>query len=48
MAAIFRRFELRLVDTIFERDVQTVRDCFLAETSPNCQGVRVVVVGERH
>lgn len=26
MAAVFWRFELRLVDTIFERDIQTVRD----------------------
>ncbi|KAJ9254414.1 hypothetical protein DTO207G8_3605 [Paecilomyces variotii] len=38
MAAVFWRFELRLVDTIFERDIQTVRDYILIETSPECAG----------
>ncbi|GAD92607.1 flavonoid 3-hydroxylase, putative [Paecilomyces variotii No. 5] len=48
IAAIFRRFDLRLVDTVFERDIQTVRDCFLAEYSPECKGIRVIITGERH
>jgi hypothetical protein len=47
MAAIFRRFDLQLFDTTFERDVETVRDCFLTEARLESQGIRVKVVGER-
>ncbi|KAI0405460.1 putative cytochrome P450 [Xylaria palmicola] len=41
LASIFRRLELDLHDTIHERDILIVRDCFIGETSPNTKGVRV-------
>ncbi|EED22467.1 flavonoid 3-hydroxylase, putative [Talaromyces stipitatus ATCC 10500] len=47
MAAIFRRFNLQLVDTDFKRDIETVRDCFLTEARLESQGIRIKVVGER-
>lgn len=47
LTALFRRFDFELVDTIRERDVNTARDCFLAETVPGSSGVKIRVVGER-
>ncbi|KAI4221793.1 MAG: hypothetical protein L6R40_008610 [Gallowayella cf. fulva] len=38
------RFELQLYDTIRERDIDTARDFFIAETSPESPGVRAKVV----
>lgn len=47
VAAVFRQFELELVDTIYERDVKIVRDFFIGETGPDTKGVTVRVVRER-
>lgn len=44
ISALFRRFELELYDTIRERDIDIVRDCFLGEPHPDSVGVRVKVV----
>ena len=41
IACLFRRFDLQLHDTIRGRDVDTIRDCFIAETSPISVGIRV-------
>ncbi|KAI1633230.1 putative flavonoid 3-hydroxylase [Biscogniauxia mediterranea] len=41
IASIFRRKNLELYDTIRERDIDIVRDCFLGETAHNTKGVRV-------
>ena len=41
IACLFRRFDLQLHDTIRERDVDAVRDCFIGETSPKSLGIRV-------
>ena len=41
IACLFRRFDLQLHDTIRERDVDSVRDCFIGETSPTSLGIRV-------
>ncbi|KAL8963661.1 MAG: hypothetical protein Q9193_000105 [Seirophora villosa] len=41
IACLFRRFDLELHDTIRERDIDTVRDCFIGEPSPRSLGVRV-------
>ncbi|KAH8704344.1 putative flavonoid 3-hydroxylase [Phaeosphaeriaceae sp. PMI808] len=47
IAAIFRRFDLELVDTLYERDVKIVRDCFIGEVEPDTKGVKVRVARER-
>jgi cytochrome P450 len=47
LASVFRRFDLELVDTSYERDVKIVRDCFIGETDPNTEGVKIRVVKER-
>jgi hypothetical protein len=47
LAAVLRRFELRLFETVRERDVDVVRDCFVGMPSPEAKGVRVEVVGRR-
>jgi cytochrome P450 len=47
LAGVFRRFELELVDTIYERDVKIVRDCFIGEVDPKTKGVKIRVVEER-
>ncbi|KAL8722842.1 MAG: hypothetical protein Q9225_000729 [Loekoesia sp. 1 TL-2023] len=44
IACLFRRFDLELHDTIRERDVDAVRDCFIGEPSPKSLGVRVKAV----
>ena len=41
MACVFRRLNLELHDTIRERDVDGVRDCFGVEPSLESLGVRV-------
>ena len=45
IACLFRRYELELYDTIRERDIDVVRDCFLGEASLDSPGVHVKVVG---
>lgn len=45
IASLFRRFDLQLVDTVRERDVDAVRDCFIGEPSPHSHGVRVKILG---
>ena len=47
LAAMFRRFELELFDTLRKRDVDTVRDCFVGMPSPESKGVRLKVLGKR-
>ena len=47
LAAVFRRFELELVEVVRKRDVDTVRDCFVGMPSPEGKGVRVKIVRER-
>ena len=44
IAFLFRRFDLKLHDTIRERDIDFVRDCFIGEPSPESVGVRVKAV----
>jgi len=39
----FRRFDLELHDTIKERDIDIIRDCFIGEPSRDSPGVRVMV-----
>ncbi|KAL9601749.1 MAG: hypothetical protein Q9179_002771 [Wetmoreana sp. 5 TL-2023] len=46
LAALFRRFDLELVDTIRERDVDIARDQFVSKPHPQSKGVSVRVVGE--
>ena len=41
MACLFRRFDLELHETVRERDVDGVRDCFGIEPSLESRGVRV-------
>lgn len=41
IACLFRRFDLELYDTIRERDIDVVRDCFIGEVAPNSVGVRI-------
>ena len=47
LAAVLRRFEFELGDVVRERDVDTVRDCFVGMPSPQSKGVRVRIVKER-
>ncbi|KAF2653981.1 cytochrome P450 [Lophiostoma macrostomum CBS 122681] len=44
IATIFRRFDLELYDTVRERDIDLVRDCFLQEPSFDAKGVGVQLV----
>ncbi|MCJ1244131.1 hypothetical protein MMC30_001329 [Trapelia coarctata] len=44
--AIFRRFDLELYETTWERDIDTWRDCFLGDPHPESLGMRVRVVKE--
>lgn len=41
MVCLFRRFNLELHETVRERDVEGVRDCFGIEPSLQSLGVRV-------
>jgi hypothetical protein len=47
LAAVLRRFEMRLYETVRERDVDVVRDCFVGMPHPDSKGVRVEVIGRR-
>ncbi|KAL8681485.1 MAG: hypothetical protein Q9224_006850 [Gallowayella concinna] len=47
IARLFRQFDLEIFETIRERDVDSVRDCFIGESSPDSLGVRMKVVMER-
>ena len=46
LSALFRRFDLELVDTIRERDVDMARDQFVSKPAKESKGVCVRVVGE--
>lgn len=46
LSALFRRFELELVDTIRERDVDIARDQFVSKPTKETKGVCVRVIGE--
>ena len=46
LSALFRRFDLELVDTIRERDVDIARDKFVSKPAKESKGVCVRVVGE--
>ena len=41
IASVFRRQQLTLHDTTWERDVHIIRDCFIGEPSPDSVGVRI-------
>lgn len=41
LAMMFRRYDFELHDTIWERDIRIVRDCFVGEVSPDTKGVRI-------
>ena len=41
IACLFHRFDLQLYDTIRQRDIDAVRDCFIGEASTAILGVRV-------
>ena len=43
LAALFRRFDLKLFDTVRSRDVDTARDFFVPYASKESKGVRVTV-----
>ena len=43
LAALFRRFEFELFDTICEHDADTVRESFLGEPMLGSHGVRMRV-----
>jgi cytochrome P450 len=47
LAAVFRRFDVELVDTVYERDVKIIRDCFIGEVDPKTKGVNIRVLAER-
>ena len=47
LTVLIRRFEFRLYDTVRERDVDAVRDCFVGETHPASPGIRVEIVAIR-
>ncbi|KAL3465726.1 cytochrome P450 [Aspergillus heterothallicus] len=47
MGVILRRFNFELFDVDEERDVRTVRDCFVGLESPQSKGIRFKVVGKR-
>lgn len=48
IASLFRRFELELYDTVRERDVDSVRDFFIGESSPESHGIRVKAVAAKN
>ncbi|KAL2828557.1 cytochrome P450 [Aspergillus pseudoustus] len=47
IGVILRRFNFELFDVVEERDVRTMRDCFVGLESPQSRGVRFKVVGTR-
>lgn len=48
LATLFLQFDLELFETYRERDIDYVRDCFLAEASRESQGIRVKVVANNN
>ena len=48
IAGLFRRFDFEPFDTVFDRDIKVVRDCFIGETSRQSAGLRVKVRTEYH
>ncbi|KAK5121539.1 hypothetical protein LTR85_005372 [Meristemomyces frigidus] len=46
IAILFRKFDLRLYDTVESRDVEIVRDFSIAGMDPSSRGIRVKVVEE--
>ncbi|PQE05656.1 cytochrome P450 protein [Rutstroemia sp. NJR-2017a BBW] len=47
LTTLLRRYEFQLHDTFRERDIESVRDCFIGEPHPESFGVRVKMVGKR-
>lgn len=47
VAAVVRRFDMELFDTVKERDIDVVRDCFIGLPSPESKGLRVHILRER-
>lgn len=47
LGVILRRFDFQLFDVVKERDVDTVRDCFVGLESPKSKGVRLRVMNKR-
>ena len=45
-AAMIRRFEFELYDTLYDRDVKIVRDCFFGEPSKASRSIRMKVKSE--
>jgi len=45
-AALIRRFKFELFDTVYERDVKVVRDCFFGEASKASRSIRMKVKSE--
>lgn len=48
LAALFRRFDMELVDTIRERDVDMMHDFFVPHASLESKGIKVMVKGIRN
>ena len=46
LSALFRRFNLELVDTVRERDVDMARDHLVGKPAKESKGIRVRIVGE--
>jgi cytochrome P450 len=46
-AALIRRFDMQLYETLRERDVDVCRDCFVGLPRQDTLGVRVKIVGKR-
>lgn len=46
-ANMFRKFEFRLHDTEYDRDVKVKRDCNVAVPGPESKGVRLEVLKRR-
>jgi cytochrome P450 len=47
-AAMLRRFDMQIFDTLRERDVDVCRDCFVGLPQKGSQGVRVKILGKRN
>ena len=42
-ATLFHQLDLKLYDTVYERDIEVKKDCFLGEPSNESRGVRVTL-----
>ncbi|OJJ70073.1 hypothetical protein ASPBRDRAFT_181675 [Aspergillus brasiliensis CBS 101740] len=47
LAYLLRNMDLELYETVRERDIDIVRDCFIGEVSPSSVGVRVALKSSR-